>query len=250
MFKFCIICLMALSVLAAGCAPALSPLQVTSAAAKPTTVPPTATLPAPTATEVRATETPAASIPQTAASTATSTPAATVTSTASILGQSSGPLAAQAIKELAGWCLPADAAVSYAKDPLSPSKNARMGHIGQNNLLVVRNMPSNGCVFVYTFTQAAPSGVKLEISELKQSKAFYTIDLQPVSSRPDVLYAFVRHSFVITPPGDGIQLAFVVKDSLGQLLRRDQVNLYNWVPGTPAPKEEDEGNCGCTLPLP
>jgi hypothetical protein len=140
--------------------------------------------------------------------------------------------------------------VSYAKDPLRPPANARLGHIGQNTL-TVRNLPSNGCTFLYTFTQDAPAGLKLEISELKQSKPFATLDLQPVSGRADVVYAFVRHSYVINPPGSGIQLSYVVKDSLGQVLRRDQVNLYNWVPGTPAPKEEeDQGDCGCTIKIP
>ena len=160
MFRRLFFCFILLAVVAlTACSPATNVAPAApAAAATATTVPATqeATKPAPTATlaipALPATETPAP------APTATTVATATTKATAApAIGQAAGPLAAQAIKELAGWCLAADAAVTYAKDPLAPNKSARMGRIGQNTL-TIRNMPSNGCTFLYTFTQNAPSG--------------------------------------------------------------------------------------------
>ncbi len=210
-------------------APAVAPSPTQEPTQAPTPVPATATA-LPTATaQATATATSAAATP-------TATEAATI------------PQANQQPDQaVAAWCLPFDAAVSNAKDPLQPPANAKKAKYA-NGVLELRNLPSNGCVILYTFDNAAPTGLKLEIYELKQKKPFFTVDLQPVSSKAETVWAFIRHTMIVAPPKESLSFTLVVRDPLGQVLHSDQVNIHSWVPeptGVPS-----KGDCGCTVVRP
>lgn len=248
----------------AGCAPAAEPTTAVqaptsvaaaaSAAASPTPVVEPSVLP--TVVEVtQPAEANPAELP-TASPTAPEVQPAKETPAAAETQPAPGPQAAApgAVETgLSAWCLPPDMAVSYAKDPLNPPAGAKKAKTTTSGL-DVRGLPANGCVFVYTFASAAPGGVKLEISELNQPKPFLTADLKVVEGKPEVAWVLVRHGLITSPTAERVSLTFVVRDPLGQVLKRDQVRLVSSMPGTSKAEEggeeDEEEDCGCSPILP
>jgi hypothetical protein len=204
-----------------------------------------------------ATDTLAAAAAQPPAATATkAAPAAPAAAAATATLVAATPAGtAEPDKSFNAWCLPLDASVGQARDPLKPPANAKLARLTTDSM-VIRNLPSNGCIFLYSFPQNASADLQLEVSEANSPSPFFKTKLQPVAGRSDVVYALVRHAMIIAPPSESVTYTFALRDPLGQVLRKDQVKLYAFVPaasgGNSSDDEGDSGgeDCGCTVPLP
>ena len=194
---------------------AVPPAQPTATIAPPPAA--TATLAPPTVTSAPAfTDTPAATL--TATATPTPEPSATLT-----------PLPALAVSSISGWCLPEQTSLAATKDPLNPPTEARLAQVAAN-ALEVHNLPASACVFVYTFNQAAPAGLKLQVYESSGSGPWLTADLAPVDGSPQSAAVTLRHTYIVAPPFWNVSYQFSVVNAQGQELRREPVNLHRWVP--------------------
>lgn len=209
--------LLAVLIFGAGCTQAAVPVTTATFEVKPlpssTTLPPTLTLETlpPTWT---ATPEPTATATVLPSATATNTPAPTF-----------GPAA----DGISAWCLPEEADLLSTTDPANPPSFAKIAKWNGQSL-EVNNLPSNGCVFLYTFNQNILDPLKLEVFAAGITGPFLTADLVPVPRNEKAAYAVLRHSYIITPPVWDISFTFVVSNSQGQKLRTDQVNLHRWVP--------------------
>lgn len=209
--------LLAVLIFSAGCSQATLPVSTATLVVK--SLPSSTPLP-PTPTAERLLPTWTATPEPTA--TATVPPPATATNTPA-------PTFGPTTDGISGWCLPEDADLTSTTDPANPPSFAKIAE--WNGLsLEVNNLPSNGCVFIYTFNQAVPDSLKLEVFDKGITGAFLTADLVPVPGNENAVYAVLRHSYIITPPVWDISFTFVVSNSGGQELRSDQVNLHRWVP--------------------
>ena len=92
-------------------------------------------------------------------------------------------------------------------------------------------MPFSICNFMYNFNQPAPAGLKLEIYDLNQKKPWWTTELKPVDAHPNMVYAPLRHTYIVNPPLWNVDYEFVIRDANGNELQRNQVNLYRWATG-------------------
>lgn len=205
------------ALLAAGCGQAAAPATPAAPAVEPTTVEqdpaePTVT-PEPTATPVPPTATPEPTA--TATATATVTPAPT-------LGPADG-------ESFSAWCVEEGVSTQYITDPLTPLDTNRPGAV-RDGALEVRNLPAGACVFLYTFNQPAPQGLKLNVYDTLSAEPWLTADLVPVESRPETVAAVLTHAYIVAPPAWDISYTFAVVDSAGSELRRDPVNLHRWEP--------------------
>jgi len=130
---------------------------------------------------------------------------------------------------LSAWCLPENEPLSLTEDPASPPASARRGEI-VGGALEIRNLPVSACVFVYTFNQPPPDDLKLEIYEHNQKTPWWTAALQPAAGTLNAAAAVLRHTYIIAPPLWDVSFEFAVRDSAGNELRRDTVNLHRWTP--------------------
>ncbi|MBE0696742.1 MAG: hypothetical protein IH586_07450 [Anaerolineaceae bacterium] len=185
---------------------AVQPLSPSSTSLPPTQTPPP--LPSPTPT-----------LPPTASATFNPSPSITHTPVPTLGLVENG---------LSAWCLPEHGIFATDFDPAHPPADARIAD-WTGSTLEVRNLPSNGCVFVYTFNQPAPAGLTLEISDSSGSKPFLTANLVP-SANPDAVYAVLHHTMIIAPPFWNVGFTIALKNGTGAELRHDQVNLHRWVP--------------------
>lgn len=230
-----------------ACTPAAAPAAAPKVAAEATAAPAKVQEAAPTsAPAATATEAPAAAIDQPAAATPTSEVAVPEAPTATQAAASPASPAA-AGPEVGAYCLPLDASVLNIKDPLNPPSNAKKVKVTANSV-EISGLPSNGCVFYYTFTGAAPTGLKLEVSEPGAAKPFFKAELKPVDGKPESVWALVRHAMIVSPVSENMMVNFTVTDALGQVVRQDKTNLTSWVQGTPGPKNDDD-DCGCDVPV-
>lgn len=206
-----------------ACSPAAAPVLPSATAALPATSAPEATATQPPLPTATATQTTAPTAP-----TLTSTP---LPPTETPLPSTTPTIDPAALKPgISAWCLPAEVLVSAASDPLKPPERANMG-VMENGALEIKNMPFSVCVFLYTFTQAAPEGLKLEVYEMNQKTPWLKADLKPVEGKADTVYTHLRHSYIIDPPLWNIGYEFVVRDAAGAEIQRDTVNLHRWATG-------------------
>jgi hypothetical protein len=183
--------------------------QIPPASATP--LPPTQPPPPPTATPTQ---------PPTLTFTLPPTPSATSTP---------APTLGLAENGFSAWCLPEHGVFAASLDPVQPPADATIA-AWSGTALEVNGLPSNGCVFVYTFNQTAPQGLTLEISDQsKLAKPFLTANLVQAAN-PNVVYAVLHHSMIIAPPFWNISFHYALKTSSGAELRLDTVNLHRWVP--------------------
>lgn len=204
----------------------VQPPQPTQAQATATTKAPAL----PTATQA---STPTAPPVATATTAPTQAPTETLapTSTSVPPTPTSVPTLGFAEPALSGWCVEPDTLLLSTADPASPPANARIGK--QNgSAFEINNLPSNGCVFMYTFNQPVPQGLKLAIFDLNQKKPWLETDLSAVNGKPDSAAAILRHSYIIAPPLWKVSFTFAVSDASGNTLRSDRVNLNRWIPRT------------------
>ncbi len=203
-------------------------------ASQPKAAAPTATLAQQAAATLPPTATATASAAAAAGAVPTDTVAPTLTATPPPPTDTPQPTAtpniALAQDGLSAWCLPENVLVSAASDPLAPPSKAQIGKI-ENGALEIRNMPFSVCIFLYTFNQPAPSGLKLEIYDLNQKTPWWKADLTPVSSKPTTVYVRLRHTYIINPPLWNVGYEFVLRDASGTELHRDRVNLHRWITG-------------------
>jgi len=203
-----------------------------SAGCSQAAVAPTATLPASRPTASTTPIPPTLVAPTLPATwTATSDPSATAT-------QNLLPTAANTITPtlgaaedggLSAWCIAEHASVSQTADPTSPPPDAKIAQWSGKSL-EVNNLPSNGCVFIYTFNQAVTQPLKLEVFDKGIANAFITTDLIPVPADANSVYTVLRHSYIIAPPVWDVSFTFVVSNQSGVEVRRDTVNLHRWTP--------------------
>lgn len=214
---------------------ALAGLVILSACTTATVAPPTAAPAQPSATQPKATQLPAptataaATLPPTQAPTLP--PTETLAPTATPVAATPAPTLGFADSALAGWCVEPDTLLLDSADPTSPPANARVGK-SAGKAFQIDNLPSNGCMFLYTFNQPAPAGLKLAIYDLNQKTPWLQAELKPVSSKPNTVAVVLRHTYIIAPPVWKVSFNFAVLDAGGKELRRDQVNLNRWTPGT------------------
>ncbi len=235
----CIVLTLLASLLIASCGPArLIPAPTQGAA--PILAPTNTLVPLQPTQESSPTQAPAATATTvaTATSVATATPIATATLVAtttpvapstSAAAETPTPPAAVPAEGLSAWCLPENTALSYASDPANPPAFAKIGKYVKE-ALEVPNLPSSGCVFIYTFNQPAAEGLKLEVYEANQKTPWLTADLKPVEGQPNSVSALLRHTYIVAPPVWNISYTFALRGASGQELRRDKVNLHRWVP--------------------
>lgn len=202
-------------------------------ACRATTVqPPTATLPpAKTATSAPTQTLPPTYTPTTPP-TGTPAPSATpVPASATPVPASATPAPTLGFAETAisGWCVAPDTLLLDTADPSSPPAGALIGKM-VGSAFQVDNLPSNGCVILYTFNQPAPAGLKLAVFDPNQKKSWLQTDLKPVDGKPNSVKATLRHGYIIAPPVWKISFTFAVQDASGKELRRDTVNFNRWTP--------------------
>jgi hypothetical protein len=130
---------------------------------------------------------------------------------------------------LSAWCIQEGVALSYISDPLKPLDNVRTGTI-VNGALEVRNLPAGACVFIYSFNQPAPQGLKLQVFDSLNKEPWLTADLTPVQGQPQSAAVTLTHSYIVAPPAWEIHYQFALIDANGTELRRDPVNLHRWEP--------------------
>jgi hypothetical protein len=131
---------------------------------------------------------------------------------------------------ISGWCLPENVLISAGSDPLNPPAVAQIGKI-IDSALEIRNMPFSLCNFMYLYNQPAPTGLKLEIYDINQKKPWWTTELMPVNGNPNMVYAPLRHTYIVNPPLWNIGYEFVVRDTTGNELNHNRVNLHRWATG-------------------
>lgn len=208
--------------------PSLFVLVLISACGSAGPAPSSATATSPATLAAQATSTPPA---PSATLAATNTAAPTLTSTPLPATQTPQPSQTPVLEtQISGWCLPAEVLVSAASDPLKPPERAQVGVI-EKGALEIRNMPFSVCVFLYTFNQPAPTGLKLEIYDLNQKTAWWKTDLKPVDGKANTVYTNLTHSYIIDPPLWNVGYEFVVRDAGGKELQRNVVNLHRWTTG-------------------
>lgn len=203
--------------LVSACSPVAN--TVVAPTSEPTSVPPTAAqeivpsaTPLPSATATQPSPPTATAIPP------TQTPEPTETPALAIVGEG-----------LSGWCLPENTLLSAAENPLAPAETAELSAM-VNGALEIRNMPWSACVFTYTFNQAAPDGLKLEVYEVGAQAPWLTSDLKPVGDKPEMVSTVLTHTYITAPPFWQISYEFALKDGNGQEIARTPVNLYRWQP--------------------
>jgi hypothetical protein len=204
-----------------------------SSAARPTTTISTTTLAQTTVQTAR--ESALATLPPeptaaTVSPTNTKAPTATSPLPTATIQPSATPALALLQDGFSGWCLPEKMLVSAAKDPLNPPKQAQIGEM-IDDALEIRNMPFSICIFLYTFNQPAPAGLKLEIYDKNLKTPWLKTDLTPVDGKTDKVFARLRHSYIINPPLWNVSYTLVVRDSSGTELQRNKVNLHRWKTG-------------------
>ncbi len=186
-----------------------------------TAVPPTAALP-PTTAPTPIPSASATSIPPTPTAVP---PTATVPPTAV-------PTLGFAADSITAWCMPPQIPVGQLDaalgNPMNPPANALVGSI-VDGTFQVRDLPASGCVFTYTFNQPAPSGLKLQIYDQSNSAAWLTVDLLPVSGKPETVAAVIKHTMLVAPPWWDVNYRFAVVDVNGSELRRDTIGMHRWV---------------------
>lgn len=193
--------------------PQPAPVQPSATTAPPTAAPATAAVLPPTYTPTTPPATPTASP-------AAQTPAPSPTQ----------PLAlAVAENGLSAWCLPEGDSLSPVSDPLNPPADAHLGAL-VNSALEIHNLPVIACVVAYTFNQAPPAGLKLEIFDQLNKTPWLTVDLTPVKDKPNSVAAVLRHSYIIAPPLWNVSYFFAVVDANGKELQRVAANLHRWTP--------------------
>jgi hypothetical protein len=115
------------------------------------------------------------------------------------------------------------------RNPANPPDNARQAEYS-NGVLTVRNLPAAACVFLYTFNQPVPAGLKLAVFDNNKGQPWLVADLKPVEGAAQTVSAALYHTYIIAPPMWQIRFEFVVSDANGIELRRDTVDLNRWVP--------------------
>ncbi len=215
--QFSIFLLIAVVLFGAGCSAA--PTQVVEPALSPE-VQPSASLPL-------ATSTPKPTLPPTYTPTAaeipTTAPSPTEPSTPT-------PTFGPAGEGISAWCLPENASLGPASDPANPPAEGKIAQ-WTGTALEVRDLPSNGCVFIYTFNQPPASELSLQVSDSSESAPFLTAALTPVPGDENSVYALLRHTWIIAPPVWEVSFTFTLTGADGAVVRSDQVNLHRWTPG-------------------
>jgi hypothetical protein len=174
--------------------------------------------PAPATATSAPTETPLPSATPTDVPTETPEPTATAT-----------PLPALAVltdNGFTGWCIPQD--MAYKADSEVMPTGGVAGTI-KNGILALKT-PANACAFVFTFNQAAPQGLKLEIYSLSQSTPWLTVDLAQSKQNPLIAYAILTHSYIKEPPFWSIVYRVVVKTADGTPAYDNKVDIRKWEP--------------------
>jgi hypothetical protein len=182
----------------------------------------------PSATLLPATNTPKPTLPATFTPTSNDTPT-TAPSPTETVTLTPAPTFGPTGKGVSAWCLPENADLGPTTDPAHPPAAAKIAE-WTGTALEVRNLPSNGCVFIYTFNQPAPADLTLQISDLSGGASFLSAALVPVPGDPNSVYAVLRHTWIITPPVWDVGFTFVVTAAGGAALRSDPVNLHRWSP--------------------
>lgn len=171
-----------------------------------------------------------ATAPVITTNTAAPTPTATLIPPTSTPIPTATPNLALAQDGLSAWCLPEHASIAAANDPFNPPSTARIGKI-ENGALEIRNMPFSICVFIYTFNQPAPAGLKLDVYDKNLQNPWLSADLLPAEGKPNTVITQLRHTYITNPRLWNVSYQFVVRDSKGNELHRDQVNLHRWISG-------------------
>jgi hypothetical protein len=186
--------------------PATVPTLAEASTATATLLPPTPTLP----------QTPPP--PPTATTTLTPSPSLTAT-----------PLPVQASNE--AWCLPEHGVfpADLAENPKNHPVDALVAD-WTDTVVQVRNLPSNGCVFLYYFNAPAQEGMTLEVTDKSGSSPFLVAEMATSSTDPSLAYAVLRHTMIAAPPLWNVSYTFTLKSSSGTEIRSDLVNLHRWVP--------------------
>jgi hypothetical protein len=138
------------------------------------------------------------------------------------------PASAQQADQLAAWCMPEGYFPDLAAaDPTIMPKIAKTGSLVKGALSF--QVPFSSCTFVYTFGQAKPAGTKLEIYDLTPAP-WLTVSLKPSASNPNILYAVLRHSYIINPPLWSTTYRFVVSAPDGTKIKEDSLTFHKYTP--------------------
>jgi hypothetical protein len=178
---------------------------------------------APAATEAPATLTPAPTETSLPSPTPTLEPTATTEPTATAT-----PMPALAVTSdgYNGWCLPKDTAGKLDSETMPKGGIAATV---KNGLLAFKT-PANACALVFTFNQAAPQGLKLEVYSLSQAQPWLTVDLVQSTQNPNIAYAILTHSYIKEPPFWSIVYRVVVKTTDGASVFDNKLDVRKWEP--------------------
>ncbi|MDR3573112.1 MAG: hypothetical protein P4L50_04585 [Anaerolineaceae bacterium] len=194
----------------AAAAPSLAPNTLAAQAAAPTT-PPVMPSDPPTAlpTTVPAAPTLAPTLPP-----APTTPPAT-------------PTALPQAGQLNVWCMPVGYLPSLVADKTVMPAAAKTGTL-VNGVLSFQ-VPFSYCTVVYTFAQAEPAGTTLQLYDLTPTP-WLKVPLQVSASNPNIMYAVLRHSYIIDPPLWTTTYRFVVYTPDGTKIKEDKLTFHKYTP--------------------
>jgi hypothetical protein len=114
-----------------------------------------------------------------------------------------------------------------AADPTIMPKIAKTGSMVNGTLSF--QVPFSSCTFVYTFGQAKPAGTKLQIYDMTPAP-WLTVTLKSSSSNPNIMYAVVKHSYIINPPLWTTTYRFVVTAADGTKIKEDPLTFHRYAP--------------------
>lgn len=201
-YRMTLIVLLALSLALSACGGALAataepqPVEASATPLPPTPVPPTET-PVPTETPLP---------------TATSLPSPT-------------PMLAVTADGFSVWCLKPGSAPM--PDQWVMPEGASTGTFADGVTTVPAQMQS--CTYVYQLNQPAPDNLELWVYDANPSP-FWTVAVTVAADRPDVVYAYLTHPFIVSPPYWQIEYRFELRLPEDLVVEKDTVAIKrDWV---------------------
>jgi hypothetical protein len=138
------------------------------------------------------------------------------------------PTSAPQADQMTAWCMPEGYfPVSATTDPTSMPKIAKTGSVVNGALSF--QVPFSSCTFVYTFGQAKPAGTTLEIYD-NNPAPWLKVPLTASSSNPNVMYAVIKHTYIINPPLWTTTYQFVVRTPDGTKVKTDPLTFHRYAP--------------------
>ncbi len=138
------------------------------------------------------------------------------------------PTSSAQTDQLTAWCMPEGYfPVAAGTDPTIMPAIAKTGTVVNGTLSF--QVPFSSCTFVYNFAQPKPAGTLLEVYDMTPSP-WLKVTLKPSPTNPNVMYAVLRHSYIINPPLWTTTYRFVIVAPDGTKIKEDPLTFHRYAP--------------------